>query len=411
MRRYQCIAYDQGGRKHDESIEAASEAEALEHFRKRNFILIEMKEVRKGEEGKGAAPNGKPEKVGGVPVMAILNFYEQLSFLLKSGIPIYTAVRMLSEMFVNKNLSKILKNVLFVLSEGYPLSVALQRYPQHFPSFHTSLINVGETSGNLDEALSHLVDLVKERLEIQRNLFKAAAYPVFLLVLSVCLVVGLLVFIFPEFQRIFASFKVTLPPITLFFISVSEFMRGQAIGIVGGLALSMVGTVHFLFSKSTSGMRDQFFLKIPVVRDVFVSMFVATFSKTFGNLLKAGIPILTALMICKDTIQGKFKEDFFDKVISFVKEGESTSKGMQNSPLIPEMAYQLILVSESTGQIDGMMENIFKFYRKRYSELLTTLTAIVQPVLMFMAAGLIAMVAISLFLPLFKLGSTIRGNG
>lgn len=409
MPSYKCTAYDSKGAEKREQIEAASEAEAIEKLRKRHLTVVEVSEVTNGILNTDNAPEKvNTPSLGKVPTKVVLSFYEQLAFLIKAGIPIYSAVRMLANTFHNKNLDKILKDVLFVLSEGSPLSTALLKYPDSFPPFHAHLISVGEKSGNLDQALTYLIDMVKEEQEIRENLIKAAAYPIFLLVLSFSLVAGLLLFIFPKFQEIFTSFGVKLPPLTAFFIAASESLRGNFTLYTAVTISAIAGIGYFFTSQAMSGTRDRLFLSVPVVKDVFVSMFIATFSNTLGNLLKAGVPLLESLVICQQTIRGELKSNFFDKVIGVVRDGEPTSKGMEGSELIPEMAHQLMIVAESTGQIDLMMENVFRFYKKRYRETLNTVTAIAQPLLMFLAAGLIAMVAISLFVPLFKLSSSMR---
>jgi type II secretory pathway component PulF len=188
----------------------------------------------------------------------------------------------------------------------------------------------------------------------------------------------------------------------------SQYMRAHMLTIFAVSGLLGVGLVYFLRSDKTSEARDNLMLATPILRDVFISMFVALFSKTLTSLLKSGIPLMESLGICKETIRGKVKAQFFDKLIKVVKEGDPTSKGMEGEPLIPEMARQLVMVGEKTGNIDKMMENIFFFYKKRYGEMLGKATAVIQPLLLFFAAGLIALVAISLFVPLFKLSSSMR---
>lgn len=411
MPRFQCTAFDESGKERREEVEAFSETQVFDILKKKNLTLVDLKLVTVQAEVLSEGDSKKKSLIRGkIPIDVILGFYEQLAFLTKAGIPIYMAIGLLGDTFKNKNLSIVLREVLFVLSEGSPLSEALMAYPESFPPFHTSLIAVGEKSGNLDEALVHLVDLVKEKLEIQRDLIKAAAYPVFLLVLSLSLVVGLLLFIFPKFEEIFKAFKVKLPPMTQFFIDTSLFMREHSVIFFLMVSSTLMGIGYLIASEKMSEKRDKFILKIPVFQDVFISMFVSVFAKTMANLLKAGIPLLDALDICRQTIKGKLKEKFFDKLISVVKDGEPTSKGMEDSQLIPVMARQLLVVAEKTGQIDKMMENIFIFYKKRYRETLLACTAILQPLLMLFAAGLIAMVAISLFVPLFKLSSSMKGN-
>ena len=407
MPQYQAHAMDNDGHLRVERVEAASERDAMEKLQQKKLVVLELKV---STESAPVAEEKVAVKTPSVRISVVLGFYEQLGFLIKSGIPVFHAIRMLSETLKNKNLTSILKNVLYELSEGFPLSGSLQKYPNAFPSLHTHLISVGEKSGNLDSALHHLVELVKEGEDIRDKIIKASVYPLFLLTMAGSLVLGLLFFVFPKFEEIFKSFNVNLPPTTTFFLQASQYSRNNAVLIFSLLGGAGLGLFYFLRSERVSESRDKCFLALPLFRDVLVSMFVALFAKTLASLLRAGIPLLEGLSICQHTMSGKLKRDFFDKLIATVREGEKVSKGMEGSPFIPEMARQLVMIGEATGNLDLMLENIFTFYKRRYTELLTQLTAVLQPLLLFFAAGLIALVAMSLFVPLFKLGSAMRSG-
>jgi len=403
--KYQAI--DTQGKQIDEHVDAESEAAAMQTLRGRNLTVLEL---RPGGAA-SAAPAAQKALFGGkkrVSMVVVLTFYEQLGFLIKAGIPVFLAIRMLSDTFNNPTLTEVLKSVIFELSEGFPLSSALMKFPESFPPLHTNLIGVGEKSGNLDGSLAQLVELVKEQQEIRGQIVKSAAYPVFLLALSGGLVIGLLLFIFPQFEDIFKSFDVKLPLTTEIFMAASRYMRANMALIFSSAGIGIVGIAYFFQSEKTSETRDKIMLATPILRDVFISMFVALFAKTLTSLLKSGIPLMESLIICKETIRGKLKGKFFDRLIATVKEGDPTSKGMEGETLIPEMARQLITVGEKTGNLDKMMENIFLFYKKRYGEMLGKATAVLQPILLLFAAGLIALVGISLFVPLFKLSSSMR---
>lgn len=410
MPRFHFQAADKTGQEIVDFIEAGSETEAMQTLAKRNLTVLEIRQTRdsqSGQQQEASASQIKPVK-GKVPTPIIMHFYEQLSFLLKAGIPIFLAIRMLSEQIQHPVFQDIMKNVLFELSEGLPLSECLKKYGETFPGLHVNLIGVGEKSGNLDAALTQLVDLVKEQQEIREKISKAAAYPLFLLGLCISLVVGMLVFVFPKFEEIFKAFNVKLPGVTAFFIDASHALRDKAIMIVGVAGVVIYGVVYFFMHPSMSETRDKFLMKVPLIKDVLVAMFVALFSKTLGSLLKSGIPLMEGLTICQQTIKGELKRKFFEKVITAVKEGEMTSKAMEGHMLMPDMALQLFIVGERTGHIDHMLENIFHYYKKQYNALLTKTTAVLQPILLFFAAVLICLVAISLFVPLFKLSSSMK---
>ena len=404
---YSVQAIDKTGKETREQLEAPSEAEATRLAQGRQLTVLEVREMGVG------APQAPTQAFGflrgrKVPQSLVMQFYEQLAFLTKAGIPIFMAMKMLAEQLRNPAFSEILKTVLFDISEGLPLSISLQKFPDTFPVLHTNLIAVGEKSGNLDAALMELVELVREQNEIREKVIKATAYPVFLLGLTVTLVLGLLMFIFPKFQDIFKAFNVKLPFLTEMLITMSVALRTNTVLIFSSLAVFGYGLFYFFTNDRMSERRDMLFLAIPVMNDVFVSMFVALFFKTLSSLVRSGIPLLEGLSMCQQTIRGEYKRKFFDKVIKTVREGEPTSKALEGSPLIPELARQLVVVGEKTGALDAMLRNAFLFYKKRYGDKLTTLTAIIQPILLFVAAGTICVVAIALFVPLFKLSSSMK---
>ncbi len=406
MAKYLVQAIDASGKERRDLFEANSQAEAMSLAEGKKLTVLEI------EEAKGGATLTPPsfQWKKAVSQGAVLSFYEQLGFLIKAGIPVFQAIKMLSDTLRDAALQKILKEVQFELSEGFPLSLALQKYAASFPPLHTSLIAVGEKSGNLDAALNQLVELVREHRDIRERLIKAAAYPVFLLSLSVGLVVGLLLYIFPKFEDIFKSFNVKLPATTEFLLTLSQALREH-----GFFSLTLtLGTItllgYFLRRPSLSYERAKFFFNTPIVSQVLIFQFTALFSKTLSGLLASGVPLMESLGICKETLHGKFKGMLFEKLLRTVKEGEPMSKGMEGELLIPEMARQLVIVGEKTGRIDVMTDNIFRFYKKEYVERLGVMTSILQPLLLFLAAGLIATVAISLFVPLFKLGAAMKSG-
>jgi len=404
---YQAI--DRAGKEISDHVEAENETAVMGILQQRGLTILEVKTVAdKRAEAKKEINLFGPAKV---PMALILTFYEQLSFLIKAGIPIFLAIKMLGDQLKHPRLAEILKAVLFELSEGFPLSLALQKFPDSFPPLHTNLIGVGEKSGNLDGALNQLVDLTKEQQEIRSKVIKAAAYPCFLLGMCLSLAFGLIMFMFPKFEEIFKGFGVKLPAMTQFFIDLSHLLNGNTLMVFGTIGAVVGAIVYFFKSDATSEMRDAMFLNLPLIKDVFTAMFVALFAKTLSSMLKSGIPLLEGLRICQETLKGEAKRKFFEKLITSVKEGEQTSTAMAGSKLIPDMALQLFIVGEKTGQIDGMLENTFQYYKKQYNELLGKVTAVLQPILLFVSAGLICAIAVALFVPLFKLSGSSKNSG
>ncbi|MBI4404247.1 MAG: type II secretion system F family protein [Deltaproteobacteria bacterium] len=416
MTKFHYEAVDSTGNPQVSEIDAESSEQAMELLASRNLTVLEVKEksgISLTGEGMGtvAEPSAFYKLLNAIPLQIILVFYEQLSFLISSGIPIYLSIRMVMENIKNAPLVKVLQTVMYDLSEGFTLSMALQKYPHHFPPMQTHLIAIGEKTGNLDKILNHIVDLVREQQDIRDRFVKAASYPLFLLGMTLTLVFGMVYFVFPKFADIFNSFKVGLPPTTQFLMGLSKTLN-EKLPIIGAVAAGIIaGGIFFFKSERTSGIRDQVFLRIPFFNQIYTSMFVSLLAKMLGSLLASGIPLLEALVLCSHTIRGKIKREFMEQLIAGVREGEAASTIMRRSKLIPELAIQLTAVGEQTGRIDKMMDNIFRFYKQQYTERITLVSSALQPMLMIFMALVVGVVAMSLFVPLFKLSSTIRRSG
>ncbi len=411
MPRFHCQAIDSQGREIKETIEAATEAQAFQTLANRKLTIVEMKELRTDPTAPGTTQEGQTfldNLMTQIPMADILGFYEQLSFLISAGIPIHLCLRMNIQNTKNPLLVDTLKKVMFDLTEGVAFSSALQKYPRFFPALHTQLIGIGEKTGALDKALIQLIDLTRERLDIREKVVKASSYPFFLIGMSLSLVLAMILFVFPKFQEIFASFEVKLPPLTAFLMGLSATLNEHVLLILVGVCAVVGGILYFFKSEAMSDTREQILVSIPLVREVFLSMFVALFSKTLSSLLRSGIPLLEALVICQRTLPGGLKQKFFNTVIAGVREGETASSLMERNGFVPELVWQLTAVGEKTGDLATIMDHLFTFYKKKCTDGLNKMTGILKPALMFFSAGIVMTIAGALFIPLFKLGSSMK---
>lgn len=410
MPQFRYKAVDALGKECSAEMEAPDESQAAQALTGKNLTVLELTVISGGKEGTGVRQVKPRFQSVKIPMGPVLELYEQISFLVGSGIPLYLSLRMLAESLKNPTLIRVVKRLVFELSEGQKLSQAMQHFPKCFPLLHCRLVAVGESTGDLPKVLSHLVDLVREMQEIKQRFWKAVAYPVFLVSISALLVFSLLVFVFPKFQQIFLSFHVTLPALTVALMDLGVFLKAHLGSFL--LALGSIGGFLYLMATQDSFRmaRDRWALKTPFVGDVYVSLFVSLLAKNLESLLKTGVTLIDALWICRDTLapRGGLKYLFFSKLITATKEGELMSVVMQRSPLIPEMVWQLTAVGEKTGSLGTMMGNVFVYYKKRYIERLSRFASILGPGMMIVAAAIIAVTAASLFLPLFQLGSAIR---
>lgn len=397
------------------TLDAANEKDLIHQLSQKNLTVVELKVVAAapsdmkddGEEG-GEVQEKSGLLISKIPMAVVLSFYEQLGFLLMAGIPLHLCIRMTVENMKHPELISILRRILFDLSEGSLLSATMRRFPRVFPTLHTQIIHIGEKTGTLDKALLQLVELTKERLEIEKQAITASSYPLFLMGVSGSLCIAMIAFVFPKFQDIFSSFGGQLPPLTAFLMNCSKQINDNTYLFFGGMGMAVGGTAYFCLSSTFSETREKILISTPIVKEVFVSMFVSQMSKTISSTLKSGIPMLESLIIVRRTLPEGLRRDFLDSLVHSVREGEPLSVAIQRADILPELVWQLVSVGEKTGNMPVIMDNIFFFYKKKYQELIEKLMGVLKPTMMFGSAIVIGAMAAALFIPLFKMGGHIK---
>lgn len=343
-----------------------------------------------------------------VPLGEVREVFSELAFMLQSGIPLFTSLGLIANHIRLNRLKAIIDKVRFDLSEGVPLSGALRQYPRAFNPVQTSMILIGEASGNLDAALDDLVKMIDDERDLRDEIRKAVAYPIFMLSLSTILILGMLLFIFPKFRTIFLGFKAKLPIITTLFMNASQFMVEHIELIIGGLVV--IPLTIFLFQNVTALRylwdRDKF--KIPLFGRLFQAQVLARFGRIMGSLLATGVPLVESLQLYRSVSTNLYIGESFDVVIARVKEGVLLSDALTACYLFTPLTIQLIKTGENTGELDLMTQRIFEFYRKRLSTKIKHLITILEPTLLAVMGGVVSIMAISVMLPLFRLAGQVR---
>ncbi|HLB58534.1 MAG TPA: type II secretion system F family protein, partial [Bdellovibrionota bacterium] len=282
-------------------------------------------------------------------------------------------------------------------------------YPNAFNSVQTSMILIGEASGNLDEALDDLVKMIDDERDLRDEIRKAVAYPIFMLCMSVLLVFSMLLFTFPRFQKLFQSFKAKLPFMTTLLMSLSDWMVSHIALIIVGLAIVPISIFTIQHISSLRFLWDRYKFKIPIFGKLFQGQVLARFGRIMGSLLSTGVPLVESLQLYRDVVSNLYLKQSMDRIIAEVKEGIPLSTAVSKCALFSPLVIQLIRTGENTGDLDKMIKRIFIFYRKRLSVKIKQLVTVLEPLLLAVMGGLVAMMAICIMLPLFKLASHVRG--
>jgi len=384
------------------TIEALNEVEALKQLSAKRMAILDLREVRTGTQGVLLT------QLRSVKVDHILTFFTQFSFMLKAGLPLFHSLEMVISQTEDDRLSAVLKNIRQDLSEGKSLSEAMRKYPRVFTKLHANMIIIGESSGKLDEALDRIIKVIQEEQELKKKVKSAARYPVIMLSIALMSIISLLTFVFPKFSKIFEKAAIDLPLMTSIYMKLSELILGHA--LVLSIALVVVIGAFIAFFRTSYGryLFDMSKLKIPIIRSITTNILVADFARNLGSLLAAGVTLVQALEICRDTIQNVVIRPYLTDLVRDVREGSRIHEVLGRCKYFPDVFVQLIAIGEDSGELDVMMDNINVYYRTRIDESIEKFTSYIEPIMMGVLGAVVLSVALSILLPMFKLSSAIK---
>jgi type IV pilus assembly protein PilC len=379
-----------------------SETLVLQKLREQGMTPVQ---VKKANAGLKFEINLRP---GRVKLKDLAVFCRQFATMVNSGLPILRALAILADQTTNKELAKVLVVVRTDVEQGASFSGALQKHPKAFNDLFVAMVKAGETGGVLDDVLLELADMIEEEVELRRRIKSAMTYPVVVVILVLLIMAAMLLFIVPQFETIYASLDSKLPLPTRVLLGMSTILRKYwFIVIIAAIA----GRWGFNRFKATPAGRlrvDSLKIKVPVFGPLFHKVALARFSSTFGMLLKAGVPILQAMDIVKDTVNNKVIAQAVDDVKLSIREGESIAKPLGRHAVFPPMVVQMLAVGEETGAVDTMLSKVAQFYNQEVQATVDALTSLIEPLLIaFVGAGVGAAV-VALYMPMFNIINLIK---
>lgn len=388
-------------------LEAENEAAVSQRLREMGYLVIAVEEEKvpiTKKEIRLLKPKVKPKD--------ITVFTRQFATMINAGLPLVKCLSILTEQTESPVLSEVISDVQHEVEMGRSLSDALSKHPEVFKDLYTSMVKAGEIGGVLDDVLLRIASTLESEDEIRRRIKSAMTYPTAMFAISILLLIVMLVFVVPIFERMFRDMGATLPFLTRIIMSVSHFLVSWKGVII--LAL-LIGGVVFLrrWLRTPVGRRslDSLKLKLPVFGPLIHKMSLSRFSRTLGTLVASGVPILQALEITSSTVGNVLVAEAVDNVRTSVKEGESIAKPLSQSPLFPPMVTQMLAIGEETGALDTMLNKVSDFYDSEVSATVEALTSLLEPVLIVFLGVVVGTIVISLYMPIFSLISQFSKQG
>ncbi len=371
------------------------------------------KEIKSQRAPAPGSKRGRKGHVAGAKKIAndsLPGFSRQLSAMLTAGMPIVAALEALEEQTDNPNFKIVIAQIRASIENGAAFSESLRAFPSVFDDLYANMVRGGETGGQLAETVGRLAGFLEATAKLRRKVKSAMMYPTIVLCIAIAIAIAMIVFIVPVFGAMFADFGAALPAPTQALLDFSDFLR--AYGIYLAIAIT-VGVVMFKrWKKTEQGAYsfDNFVLRTPVFGELNKKVAAARFARTFGQLIRSGVPILSALEICSGATGNKVAGRVVVNAREAVEKGEPLSTAMIDQTVFPIMMVRMLQAGEKTGKVDEMMDSIADFYDDEVETMLSGLTSLLEPLLMVFLGVIIGGIVLCMFLPIFKMGEVVGGG-
>jgi MSHA biogenesis protein MshG len=386
-----------------EAVDASTVAQILIG---RSFTPIEISEnnqVQVAESSKISflTPN--------ITIDDLVIFSRQMYSLAKSGIPILRAVRGLADTTSSQRMSAALNDVADQLERGRTLSSALNKHDQVFGQLFISIVHVGENTGKLDDAFLQLSFYLERDQETRKQLKAATRYPMFVIIAIVIAMVIMNIVVIPIFADMFKSFGAELPLMTRILLATSDFFITKWQYLLVGITLSIFSIIRYLGTKNGRYKWDQTKLKLPVVGSIFERTLLGRFARSFSMMLISGVPLTSALNLVAGAVNNAFMAERILGMRKNIEKGESLSRVASSSKMFTPLVLQMISVGEETGRVDELLAEVAEFYEREVDYDLKSLTSKIEPILICVVAGMVLILALGIFTPMWDMMGAIKG--
>ena len=423
-------ALNAAGKPQKGSIEATTTEEAIQRIKGQGFFPTSVREQKAKKDAKGAAkpgdePKKKPKKKGGgfsigrVKPKALTLFTRQLSTLQDAGLPLLRSLQILEGQLKPGKLKNVLIDVCEDVEGGTSLSESMSKHPRAFDRLYTKMVAAGEVGGVLDIILQRLAEFMEKSQSLKRKIKAAMIYPIAVVVIAILIVTFIMWFIIPKFQEIFKDFGVALPLLTRYLINFSSWIAGKNTGqafpgafVVLGSPLIIWIAVKLLrktpFGRATL---DTLVFWMPIFGNLIRKSVTARFTRTLGTLIQAGVPILEAVLITRDTSGNYVFEKALTKVHDSIREGESFAGPLRDAKVCDAIVVNMIDVGEETGDMDVMLLKIADNYDEEVDVAVGGLIKLIEPMLIVFLGGVVGTIVVAMFLPLVAMIESLQGGG
>lgn len=382
-------------------FEAESEADVKAFYEGQGYRVLDVKLRKPYDIDIGG--NGK------IKAGALAFALTQLSTYIKAGIPLVEAVQILSKQSTAAKEKRAYERLVFDLLKGENLSDAMIKQGEKFPKLLVNMIKTAEMTGDLPTILDDMADYYTSIDQTRRQMISAMTYPAVVLIMAIAVLVFMLVYIVPQFVQLYESQDATLPAITIFIMSASDFIKTNYIWIILAVVFLIV-LFYYLYTnvKSFRTTIQTAIMHIPVLGNVIIYNETATFTKTFASLLNHGVFITDSMEVLSKITNNEVYKQIIFKTLDNLGKGESISASFKGEWAFPIVAYEMLVTGENTGQLGLMMEKVADHFQNLHKNLITQLKSLVEPLMIILLAVIVGVILLSIFVPMFDIYGKIQ---
>jgi len=431
---FQYSALDAQGVEIKDEIEALSQKEAIAKIRNLGYFPTKVNAksaAKKGGARAGTAPKKRRGAGGKVKVKAVTQFARQLSTLQDAGLPILRSLRILEEQQKSGTFKKVIGYVGDDIEGGSTLSEAMGRHPRAFDRLLVSMVAAGETGGVLDLILSRVADFMEKAAKLKSRVKSAMIYPMVVLGAAFFILLGLMLFVVPSFKTAIAEMTgdKELPAITNIVLGISRWIAQGP--IIPGKPIHMPVTgwplggwiilipAPFLFASVLTLIRrfrqgrlvlDIVNLKLPVMGQLTGKVAVTRWTRTLGTLISAGVPILDALNVTRETAGNEVYANMLGKVHNSIRQGDTFAGPLRQSKTVDLIVSNMVAVGEETGDLDKMLLKVADNYDEQVDVLVASLMSMLEPIMIVVLGGVVMTIVLAIFLPMIGIITSLSSS-
>ena len=376
-------------------VVAKDEAEARAKLSRRQIKVIQISKMKVSRQKR-------------ITQADITVFTRQLATMMKAGLPLMQAFDIVAKGHSNASMTKLLMDIRSDIEQGTSMADAFAKHPKYFDRFYSNLVRAGEAGGVLEGLLDKLATYNEKTQAIKKKVKSALTYPAAVVVVAIALVIVMMMFVLPEFGKVYDGMGVALPALTQFMMNISDFFVAYGWLVIIGLIGSVVGFYQWLQRSPKLQKRvDALLLKMPIFGSIVRKATIARWARTTSTLFAAGVPLVEVLDSVAGASGNIIYEEATQEIRSKVNQGISLTSGMLATDLFPNMMVQMASIGEESGALDDMLNKAAEFYEDEVDNAVSQLSSLMEPIIMVVLGGIIGVILVAMYLPLFNLGNVV----